>query len=360
MLDLEHHKIEGLGLAVVDEAGGLGGACSVSASISSGSGAGPGSSSGHMTRGSVGGASGGRLRWASASSSSGGRASLTQHSEMCAVDPLISHTPFLPTLVPPPFPEPAASNSWTTGSVPHCTANPQSPGPTPQDCLHTLSHLLADIPAGEKGNRAISGRAEMAAVPGMEEADALLEPLGFSLDPLGFSLDPQCQGDAPLLPADGTCLAASRNLGVQQNPHLRRSLMMMPSSNPDHHNHHNHLPYGVTYGDPLLSSAHHHLRKDGTEVTAIPPAYSVHPPHPRDSSSVLRCSLFGLPPHMAAPPADELPSNETAELTRRLVQGHCLLQSYYEGSDPSVQHRMAQAAASRSIMHSRLPGSGEV
>ncbi|GAX83721.1 hypothetical protein CEUSTIGMA_g11146.t1 [Chlamydomonas eustigma] len=88
------------------------------------------------------------------------------------------------------------------------------------------------------------------------------------------------------------------------------------------------------------------------------------------SSSILRCSVFGLLPfpyhpnweavddssHHTVVLADELPPNETLELSRRLSVGHCLLQSLYEASDTTVQHRHAQAEASRSMFHTRSSG----
>ena len=85
------------------------------------------------------------------------------------------------------------------------------------------------------------------------------------------------------------------------------------------------------------------------------------PPPPIDGNSqALRCSVFGLPSHPAAGFADELPTNETVELSRKLNHAHSLLQSLYVSMDPSVQHRQAQAAAARSIMHTRreAPSSG--
>ena len=81
----------------------------------------------------------------------------------------------------------------------------------------------------------------------------------------------------------------------------------------------------------------------------------------QSSSQDLRCSVFGLPCHPTSGFADELPANETAELSQRLKHSHSLLQSLYVSSDPSVQHRQAQAAAARSIMHTRgslAPSSG--
>ena len=81
----------------------------------------------------------------------------------------------------------------------------------------------------------------------------------------------------------------------------------------------------------------------------------------QSSSQDLRCSVFGLPCHPTSGFADELPANETAELSQRLKHSHSLLQSLYVSSDPTVQHRQAQAAAARSIMHTRgslAPSSG--
>ena len=85
-------------------------------------------------------------------------------------------------------------------------------------------------------------------------------------------------------------------------------------------------------------------------------------PPVQSSSQDLRCSVFGLRPfHPTSGFADELPANETAELSERLKHSHSLLQSLYVALEPSVQHRQAQAAAARSIMHtrgSRVPTSG--
>ncbi|KAG1681142.1 hypothetical protein FOA52_015585 [Chlamydomonas sp. UWO 241] len=74
------------------------------------------------------------------------------------------------------------------------------------------------------------------------------------------------------------------------------------------------------------------------------------------TTALLRASVLGLPTSAAA--IDQLPANETLELARRLSLGHRLLQSLYVASEPSVQHRQVQAAAARSIMHSRASGGG--
>ena len=112
-------------------------------------------------------------------------------------------------------------------------------------------------------------------------------------------------------------------------------------------------PFGS--GAPLAQSLHgpaglgseFGLLEGGGEPSGTPP------PPPIDSSQALRCSVFGLPSHPASGFADELPSNETVELSSRLNHAHALLQSLYVSMDPSVQHRQAQAAAARSIMHTR-------
>ncbi len=94
--------------------------------------------------------------------------------------------------------------------------------------------------------------------------------------------------------------------------------------------------------------------------SGIPPAFGPLHQAQASESSLLRCSVFDMLPAVGfggslimAASVDELPTNETEELSRRLVSGHRLLQSLYEASDATVQHRQAQAAASKSITHAR-------
>ena len=106
------------------------------------------------------------------------------------------------------------------------------------------------------------------------------------------------------------------------------------------------------------TSSGHPSRLDGDPWVHLPHGGGLPAADADVDSSLLRCSVFGMPSHASAS-VDELPSNETFELSRRLVLGHSLLQSLYEASDLSVQHRQAQAAAARSIMHTRGGGGGQ-
>ena len=75
--------------------------------------------------------------------------------------------------------------------------------------------------------------------------------------------------------------------------------------------------------------------------------------------SLLQESVFGLQPLFGG--SDMLPANETRDLSGRLLHGHSLLQSFYEASDVTVQHRRQNAAHSRSIMsHGSGRGGGSV
>ena len=105
------------------------------------------------------------------------------------------------------------------------------------------------------------------------------------------------------------------------------------------------------------TSSGHPSRPDGDPRVHLPHGEGLPAAAADMDGSLLCCSVFGLPSHAPAS-VDELPSNETFELSRRLVLGHSLLQSLYEASDLSVQHRQAQAAAARSIMHTRGGGGG--
>lgn len=107
----------------------------------------------------------------------------------------------------------------------------------------------------------------------------------------------------------------------------------------------------VDFGDASASSFHHHHH------------HRLHEGNYGAAASMLHetpSSVAHRPHHAAPAPGPQLPTNETRELTARTVAGHGLLQSLYEASDHSVQHRRQNAHSARSVhqQHQRAPGGG--
>ena len=220
------------------------------------------------------------------------------------------------------------------------------PAASPPNSMFDIDHLLG--PSGAQGCGAKCG-------PGPAEVEAL-DPLGFAAPfkgdiPAPLEVIPVQEIDRPLAPP-GSSSQQPWPPSWQHPPSFSgQSHVPVPKDMPSTHQ--------LQQQQPLLDHDTIHLRRSLLSV----PTQHYYAPDVSLDSSALRCSLFGPPSYMgmaamAGIQADELPSNETAELTRRLVQGHCMLQSFYEAAEPSVQHRKTQAAAARNIMHSRMSSRG--
>ncbi|KAL6756660.1 hypothetical protein V8C86DRAFT_2644631 [Haematococcus lacustris] len=84
--------------------------------------------------------------------------------------------------------------------------------------------------------------------------------------------------------------------------------------------------------------------RSGAEVLPVPPPAPVLP-HAWTSASSVRLDLSSSDLGASGTLQLLLPTNETADLSRRLMAGHALLHRLYESSDTSVQHRRLAGAA---------------